>query len=449
MAGAPGCNDRRPSPRRLSESSILAEVDTREQALLTSGGVNGGRAFEYRSGQLFCEGVPLARVAADVGTPCYVYSKRSLLHNFRHFRDTFRAVDPLICYAVKANSNLAILRLLKGAGSGFDIVSGGELYRLNRIGADPERIVFSGVGKSAGELEAALEQGILSINVESLQELVLVEEIARGKGRSAPVSFRVNPDVDARSHPYVSTGLRRHKFGIDLEERDRLIEMVKRSPALELRGLGFHIGSQILEIGPFLEAFRKLKELAAEFASAGLAVQHLDLGGGVGIPYRGEPAPDLAAYAHFVRENRGSHRILCEPGRYITGNAGALLCRVLYHKAGREKRFVIVDAAMNDLLRPALYQAYHRILSVEEGPETVVADVVGPVCESGDSFARERAVADLREGDLLALMDAGAYGFVLASNYNSRPRPAEVLVDAEGFQVIRRRETFEDLIRGE
>ncbi len=405
-------------------------------------------AFAYKNGWLHCEEMPLKAIAEQVGTPCYIYSKAAILGNFRVFQSAFRDVNPVICYAVKANSNLAVLRLLKDAGAGFDVVSAGELFRLQRIGADPARIVFSGVGKSSAELRLALDLGILSINVESLEELELLQKLT-ARCSSAAVSLRVNPDVDVRTHPYTATGLRQHKFGLDMEQVCQLKKSLLGATGIRLIGLGFHIGSQILDIPPFIEAFGKLRELADDFRQSGFPIEHLDLGGGIGIPYKGEETPDLGRYAGFVREKMGGYRILLEPGRFIVGNAGILLNKVLYRKQNLGKNFVIVDGAMNDLMRPSLYQAHHLILPVEERPEEITADVVGPVCESGDFFAKERRLPSFGTGDYLAVMNAGAYGFPLSSNYNARPRAAEVLIDGSEFRVIRRRETLEDLIRGE
>ncbi|RPJ61484.1 MAG: diaminopimelate decarboxylase [Acidobacteria bacterium] len=406
-------------------------------------------AFQYRNGWLFCEDTPLVDIAREAGTPCYIYSRNAILANYRYFRSAFADLDPLICYSVKANSNLTILRLLQEEGSGFDVVSGGELYRLKKIGASWDKVVFSGVGKSPAELQLAMELSIRSINVESLQELEALADLASQRGECPAIAFRVNPDVDAQSHPYTLTGLRQHKFGLDMEQARRVISILRTGEHLRVTGLGVHIGSQILDIQPFINAFVRLKELADEFREAGLPVEHLDLGGGVGIPYRGEKSADLARYAGFLKDNRGDYKLFFEPGRFVVGNAGVLLNQVLYHKANHGKHFVIVDGAMNDLMRPSLYQAHHEILSVEEKRASLTADVVGPVCESGDFFARDRSLPQYLPGDYLAVMNAGAYGFPLSSNYNSRPRAAEVLVDGSSFKIIRQRETFEDLVRGE
>jgi diaminopimelate decarboxylase len=405
--------------------------------------------FAYREHRLHCEQVPLASIAREVGTPCYVYSKQRVLENCRNFQDALHGMDTLLCYSVKANSNLAVLRLLQQEGCGFDIVSGGELHRVLQVGADPRTVVFSGVGKSPSELEMALHHRLLSINVESLEELDTLARLAAQKGVKADIFLRINPDVDVLTHPYIATGLRQHKFGIDMDRVPDLVQALRGRSQLRLIGLGFHIGSQILDVQPFLDAFLKMKQLAEGFRSSGFPIEFLDLGGGVGIPYRGEEPADLPRYSAFLKEHCGPYRLLFEPGRLIVGDAGLLLNQVLHRKFNQEKSFVIVDGAMNDLMRPSLYQAHHEILPVDERQETVIADVVGPICESGDFFARDRYLPDFRQGDLLAVMNAGAYGFVLSSNYNSRPRAPEVLVDGDRFQVVRRRETMEDLIRGE
>ncbi|RPI20798.1 MAG: diaminopimelate decarboxylase [Acidobacteria bacterium] len=407
------------------------------------------QAFEYRNGWLFCDDVPLLDIAREVGTPCYVYSRNAILGNYRTFRAAFAGLDPLICYSVKANSNLTVLRLLREEGSGFDVVSGGELYRLKQVGAEWDKVVFSGVGKSAAELRMALDLSIRSINIESMQELEAVAELAIERETRAAIAFRVNPDIEAQTHPYTVTGLRQHKFGLDVEQVRRLIPILQTSEHLRVTSLGVHIGSQILDMQPFINTFVRLKELADEFRAAGLPLEHLDLGGGVGIPYRGEKSADLAKYATFLKENRGDYRLVFEPGRFVVGNAGVLVNQVLYHKANHGKHFVIVDGAMNDLIRPSLYQAHHEILPLGEKHQSITADVVGPVCESGDFFARDRSLPQFLPGDYLAVMNAGAYGFPLSSNYNSRPRAAEVLVEGTTFKVIRQRETFEDLVRGE
>jgi diaminopimelate decarboxylase len=408
------------------------------------------QVFHYRNGQLHCEDVALANLAEQVGTPCYVYSKNAIRENFHTFRRAFERIDPLICYAVKANSNLSILRLLKEEGSGFDVVSDGELYRLRQIDADPGRMIFSGVGKTVAELRRALEMSILSLNVESVEELETLMALAQEMGVCQDISLRINPDVESSTHPYISTGLRDHKFGIDLDRIEHITTLLKKSQTVRLTGLGFHIGSQILDVQPFMDAFTILLEVAGKLEAKGFTIEHLDLGGGIGIPYQDEDEPDLSTYADFLADHRGNRRILFEPGRYIVGNTGVLLSTVLYRKDRTEKTFLIVDGAMNDMIRPSLYQAYHEIrpLQQKEG-DPMVVDVVGPVCETGDFFARDRRLPPLDPGDLLALMDAGAYGFVAASNYNSRPRAPEIWVDGDRFEIIRERESLEDCIRGE
>ncbi|HSR50627.1 MAG TPA: diaminopimelate decarboxylase [Acidobacteriota bacterium] len=407
-------------------------------------------AFSYRQGILHCQDVDLRHLADEVSTPCYLYSESAIVSNLDRLRQSFSAVEPLICYAVKANSNLSVLKLLLDNGSGFDIVSGGELRRVLHVGADPRQVVFSGVGKSRQELEMALQTGLFSIHVESLPELELIGRLARQRGQRARISFRFNPDVDARTHPYIATGLRRHKFGLDISRAGEVIEALKGHPGLEVAGVGCHIGSQIFDMQPFIESFRKVKQVAGRFREQGFKVRHLDLGGGLGVPYEpGQSRPQLARYAEVVEREREDYQIVLEPGRCLVADAGALLTRVLYRKVNNDKHFVVVDGAMNDLLRPSLYQAYHEIAPVEQKEAAVCADVVGPVCETGDFLARDRLVADFRSGDLAAVLHAGAYGFCLSSNYNSRPRTAEVMVRNGGWDVIRCRESFQDLIRGE
>ena len=408
------------------------------------------QAFHYHQGELQCEGIPLSRIAQQFDTPCYVYSKNAIRQNYRSFRSSFEALDPLICYAVKANSNLAILTLLQEEGSGFDVVSGGELYALRKIGADPERIIFSGVGKTIEEIETALEMPLLSLNIESMEELKALIALAKTKNVRPKISLRLNPNVESPTHPYVATGLQQHKFGISMDRIDEIIDLLGKSHPLQLVGLGCHIGSQILEIQPFLDAFLELKAAAARFETKGLPIRHLDLGGGIGIPYQDETEADLKSYAEFLRKHREEYQILFEPGRFIVGNTGVLLNKVLYHKVNNKKHFLIVDGAMNDLMRPSLYQAYHEIQPVEQQEGLAIEmDVVGPVCETGDFFAQNRLLPPLKTGAYLAVMNVGAYGFVLASNYNSRRRAPEILVDGENCQLIRQRETYEDLVRYE
>ncbi|MBI4483506.1 MAG: diaminopimelate decarboxylase [Acidobacteria bacterium] len=408
--------------------------------------------FHYQGGHLCCEGVPLERIAEEVGTPCYVYSRSALEKQFRRFGAAFAAKPHLTCFAVKANSNLSILRFLSRLGSGFDVVSGGELYRVLKAGADPGKVVFSGVGKSPQEILEAMEAGILLFNAESPQELDLLESLARGKRRVARVSLRVNPDVDPKTHPYTATGLRQHKFGIPAEEAPALARKLRSSRWLRLVCVGCHIGSQITELGPFVDAVSKIKKLWLQVRDEGSPLRFLDVGGGLGITYGNEHPPELEEYASAVLGEIGDLdcTLLLEPGRVIVGNAGVLLTRVLYTKSNREKLFSVVDAAMNDLIRPSLYNSFHQIWPESKGSRPLrVMDVVGPVCESGDFFARDRRLPQFRPGELVALLSAGAYGFVFASNYNSRPRAAEVLVHRDRYRVIRRRETYGDLIRPE
>jgi diaminopimelate decarboxylase len=408
--------------------------------------------FAYRSGELFAEEVSLKQLAAEVGVPSYVYSARTLRRHFTVFDQTLAGTDHLVCFAAKALSNLSVLRLLAAMGSGFEIVSQGELMRCLRAGADPRKIVFSGVGKSAGEIAAALKAGILMLNVESRPELYQVAEIARQLAIRAPVSLRVNPDLDPGTHPHISTGHRTSKFGVPLKQLVDYYEGARRLKELDVVGLSTHIGSQITEPKPFREAGEKLAEAVNALSAKGIELKYLDLGGGVGVPYADESI-ELKDYAAAILEPLRVLKIklIAEPGRVIAGNAGVLLTRVLYLKDTDVKRFIVIDGAMNDLIRPALYNAYHAIWPVEKrlDAEFAVVDVVGPVCESGDFFARDRLLPIPRPGDLLAVMSAGAYGFVMASNYNSRPRPAEVLVDGQRWHIVRERETLDDLVRGE
>lgn len=403
---------------------------------------------------LHCEQVPLAEIAERAGTPCYVYSSASVLAKYRAYEEAFGDTPHRICYAVKANFNLALLALLARAGAGFDIVSGGELFRVLRAGGDPSRVVFSGVGKTAEEIEFALDRGIHSFNCESEAELALIDALAARRGRKARVAVRVNPDVDPATHPYISTGLREHKFGIDAADVEGVYERAAALGHLELEGISCHIGSQLLDTDPLIEAVDRMLELVRRLRARGVPLRHVDFGGGLGIPYRpDEQAPDVGRFIALLRQKVAGMNleVIVEPGRSIVGEAGVLLTRVLYRKRTGRKEFVIVDASMSDLIRPALYQSHHEIIPLRRVPALgeVVADVVGPVCETGDFLARDRRMANVMPGDLLAVCSAGAYGFVLASNYNSRPRPAEVLVEGRSWRVVRRRETYEDLVRGE
>jgi diaminopimelate decarboxylase len=403
---------------------------------------------------LQCDEVPLPQLAERYGTPLYVYSATTIRKRTRQFQRAFRKADATLCYSVKANSNLSILRLLAGLGCGFDVVSGGELERVLRVDRRAaKKVVFSGVGKRRDELEAALQAGILLFNVESESELSLLAECATRLKQNAQVALRVNPDVPAETHPYISTGLHQHKFGIPIAQARALYGKTRGTKRLKMRGVSVHIGSQITDVEPFALAMERVAELVRELRSDGHAIKYVDAGGGLGIAYEQADGPEFAHYAEALLGplKRLKVHLLLEPGRSIVGPAGALVTRVLYRKTNHGKRFVIVDAAMNDLLRPSLYNAYHEIVPVraKEGAAGEMVDVVGPVCETGDFFARDREMPEVKEGDFLAILDVGAYGMVLASNYNTRPRPAEILVDGKRAQVIRRRETVEDLMRAE
>jgi diaminopimelate decarboxylase len=408
--------------------------------------------FNYRNHELFAEDVRVADLAQRLGTPLYIYSARTLRRHFRVLSDAFKGSDVLICFAMKALSNLSVLKLFGDLGAGFDIVSVGELMRCLKAGADARKIVFSGVGKTDEEIEAALKAKILMINVESRPELSRVSEVARRLGLDAPVSLRVNPDLDPGTHPHISTGHRDSKFGIPLSQVGEYYAEAKGLPNLELAGLSTHIGSQITETGPFVEAAEKVARIVKDLRASGIALKYLDLGGGLGIPYQEEPPPPSQYAAALMGPLRGLDiKFIIEPGRVLVGNAGIFVTKVLYVKETDVKRFIVVDGAMNDLIRPVLYEAYHDIRPVAElnHGRMVTADVVGPVCESGDFFARERDLPEVNTGDLLAVMSAGAYGFVMASNYNSRPRAPEVIVNGAEYHVVRERDSFEDIIRGE
>jgi len=409
--------------------------------------------FSYSENSLYCESVSLADIASRAGTPCYVYSSRTLLENFRAYDEALGELPHQVCYSVKANGTLGILALLAQAGSGFDIVSGGELYRVLKAGGDPARVVFSGVGKRADEVDYALEQRIHSFNCESEPELALVDALAARRGVKAQFALRVNPDVSARTHPYIATGLREHKFGIDIRQAEGVYERSRAFANLDARGVSCHIGSQLLDLKPIFEALDEILALIARLRAAGHAITHLDLGGGLGIAYRHEEqAPEIRAFVDCVRRRVQGKQltVMLEPGRSIAGPAGMLLTRVLYRKQGNGKEFVVVDAAMNDLIRPSLYSSYHQILPVRmsDRPD-ILADVVGPVCETGDFLARERRLANVAPGDYLAVASTGAYGFALASNYNARRRPAEVLVETGKWRIIRSRETYDYLVHVE
>jgi diaminopimelate decarboxylase len=407
--------------------------------------------FPSRGGELHAEGVALSRIAEEFGTPCYVYSRAAITDAYQRYDRAFGNRPHLICYAAKANSNLALLGVLARLGSGFDIVSGGELARVLAAGGDPRKVVFSGVGKTASEMRQALAAGIRCFNVESEAELLRLDEVAGRMGHKAPVSLRVNPDVDAKTHPYISTGLKENKFGVPFSEAMRIYRDARRLANLDMVGIDCHIGSQLTQVAPFLDAFRKVLGLVDALAREGVGISHLDLGGGLGIRYRDEAPPHPDQYVSQLLDVIGDRKqeILLEPGRSIVGNAGVLLTRVEYLKEGEPRNFAIVDAAMNDLMRPALYDAWHDIVPVR--PSAAVPrryEIVGPVCESGDFLAHDRELA-LESGQLLALLSAGAYGMAMSSNYNSRPRAAEVMVDGDRAHLVRARERIEDLYAGE
>jgi len=405
--------------------------------------------FEYKNGELYCEEVPIKKILEDVGTPVYIYSAKTIRRHYKVFEKSFSNIDHLICYSVKANSNIAIISLLKQLGSGADIVSAGELKRALKAGIDPKKIVFSGVGKTPEEIEFALLADILMFNVESLEELETLGEIAKKLEKKAPFALRINPDIDPQTHPYIATGIKRSKFGIPEEFVIEAYKKAKESPYLYPIGIDAHIGSQITSISPFVSALSRLKKIWEELINLGFELKYLDIGGGLGIVYENEEPPLPQEYADaIIKEGKDlKATIILEPGRVIVGNAGILVTKVLYTKENILKKFVIVDAAMNDLIRPAFYQAYHKIIPVEEKYEEFeVVDVVGPICESSDFFAKERKLPKVKKGDFLAIMSAGAYGFVMSSNYNSRPRPPEVLVDEDKYYIIRKRETIEDLL---
>ncbi len=408
--------------------------------------------FHYQEGELYCEGVPVRRLAARVGTPFYLYSHATLAHHYRVFDAAFAGFPHLVCFAVKANSNLAILRTLIQQGAGVDIVSGGELYRALKAGVDPAKVVYSGVGKRPEEIRLALKSGILLFNIESSQELEAINRIAGRLKVKAPVSLRINPDIDPQTHPYISTGLKKSKFGINIEGAIQDYRRARELPHVEVVGVACHIGSQITELGPFVEALGRLKDLIGRLNREGIAIRYLDLGGGLGITYDQEtpPAPQEYGQALLKELNGLKVRLILEPGRVLVGNAGILVTRVLYTKESDARHFIIVDAGMNDLARPSLYGSYHGLWPVVELKRPrVKASLVGPICESGDFLAKDRLMPALAPGELVAVMSAGAYGFSMSSNYNARPRVAEILVQGDRFYVIRKRETYRQLSWGE
>ncbi|MDA8140915.1 MAG: diaminopimelate decarboxylase [Desulfobacteraceae bacterium] len=408
--------------------------------------------FHYIQNRLHCEAVPVADIALDVGTPLYLYSHATLERHFKAFQNAFAAVKPLVCYSAKANSSQAILTLFRQWGGGLDIVSGGELFRGLKAGFISQKVVYSGVGKRADEIDAAISHGILAFNIESMEELNLINARAGELKRRARAAIRVNPDVDPKTHPYISTGLKKTKFGIDIATAVEGYRAAQQMANIEIVGVDCHLGSQITTLEPFEQALAGLKQLVTELRHIGISLQHLDVGGGLGITYKDETPPGIEAYARAVTKvvQETGLQLILEPGRAIVGNAAILVTKVLYRKQTGEKQFVIVDAGMNDLMRPALYKAYHAIEPVEkQSRATIVADVVGPICESSDFLAQDRSMVDVLPGELLAVMGAGAYGFVMSSNYCSRIRAAEVLVKEDRFDLIRQRENLEDLVRGE
>jgi diaminopimelate decarboxylase len=408
--------------------------------------------FEYKNGELYSEDVPIANIAKVVGTPVYVYSYKTLERHFLVFDGAFKGIPHITCYSCKANSNIAILKVMGGLGGGTDIVSGGELYRALQAGISPQKIVFSGVGKTEVEIKSAVKAGILMINVESADELAATRRVAREMKKKIPLSVRVNPQIDAKTHPYITTGLKKNKFGVLWDEAYRLYHEMQADEYLDPIGISSHIGSQILELGPFVEAIQSLKKMVLQLREEGIPVAYIDIGGGLGITYKDELPPQPGDYGKIIeKELKGMGlTVILEPGRVLVGNSGILVTQLLYRKQGPGKTFYIVDGAMNDLVRPAFYDAYHEIIPVNRETGTdIKTDIVGPICESGDFFAKDRNVADLQRGEFLAIMGAGAYGFSMSSNYNSRRRAAEVLVKGKEFFVIRKRESFKDLIRGE
>lgn len=408
--------------------------------------------FQYKNDELYCESVSVSKIAEKIGTPFYLYSHATLKRHFKTFDNAFGAIKRLVCFSAKANTNLAILRLFQRLGSGLDIVSGGELYRGIKAGFLPEKIVYSGVGKKVDEIDYALNSGILMFNVESLEELNLIQTRAKTLNKQAPIALRVNPDVDAKTHPYISTGLKKNKFGIESDVAVEVYKAAMKMEHIKIVGIDCHIGSQITQTAPFEDALEKIKLLIKTLKDLGIRIQYLDMGGGLGITYSDENAPHPDEYAKVLVNSlkETSLTLILEPGRVIVGNAGILVTSVLYSKRAQVKKFIIVDAGMNDLMRPTLYDAYHAIEPVKKPKgDFIKADVVGPICETGDFLALDRNIADVRKGDLLAVMSAGAYGFAMSSNYCSRPRCAEVMVSRDHFEVIRTRETFQDLNRGE
>lgn len=404
--------------------------------------------FNYKNDELYAEDVPVSKIAASYGTPTFIYSRATIERHWRAFDHAFKDQPHLVCYAVKANSNLAVLNILARMGSGFDIVSGGELQRVLAAGGSPKKIVFSGVGKTKKEIELALKAGIRCFNVESRAELDLLEHIASSLSCIAPISIRVNPDVDANTHPYISTGLKQNKFGVDTAEALKLYQQAKQMSHINIEGIDCHIGSQLTEISPFLDALEQVLILIEKLRKLDIRINHLDIGGGLGICYQNESPPEPAEYAQAIMSklNKKDLEIIIEPGRAIMGNAGILITKVEYIKSNSDKNFAIVDAAMNDLIRPALYQSWQNIIPVNKNPkiEAATYDIVGPVCETGDFLGKQRKLA-IQAGSMLAVLSSGAYGFVMSSNYNTRARAAEIIVDKNHIHLVRKRESIESL----
>jgi len=408
--------------------------------------------FHYKGKELYCEELPIRSIAEKVGTPFYLYSAGTLQNHFKVLNNAFQGISHLIAFAVKANSNIAVLRLFAQQGGGADIVSAGELFRAKKAGIPPSRMVFAGVGKTRDEIADALRAGILMFNVESSQELIQIHEVAKEEGKKAPVALRVNPNINPKTHPYISTGLKKNKFGFAIDQAVEEYRLAKGLDHLDIVGVHCHIGSQLTEVQPFVDALKKVLKLVRQLKKEGIPIEYLDMGGGLGISYQGEtpPTPKELAKEVLPLLKGEPYTLVLEPGRVLVGNAGILVTKVLYLKEGPKKRFAIVDAAMNDLLRPTLYEAYHEILPViKTRIKPITVDVVGPICETGDFLAQNRKINAYRPGDLLAVMSAGAYGFTMSSNYNARPRVPEILVYQDQCHIIRQRETFEDLIKGE
>lgn len=409
-------------------------------------------AFEYKNEQLYCEEIPLEKLAQDYKTPLYVYSYNALKTQFQRFDEAFNGVDHLICFSMKANSNKAVLKTFINLGSGIDVVSGGELKRALDAGCPAGKIVFSGVGKTDEEITQAIHAGILQFNVESREELTAINEVAKGLQKKAPIALRVNPDVDPKTHPYISTGFKKAKFGIAHNEAVEIYQSALAMEGIEIVGIDCHIGSQLTTVEPFVEALNRVKDLLATLKSEGIEIRNLDLGGGLGIVYENETPPTPEVYAQAIKDHlKGIDcRLILEPGRFLTGNSGVLLTQVIFNKVGQAKNFIIVDAASNDLMRPSLYGAYHLIQPLKRVPhKEIVADIVGPICESGDFFAQDRKIQSVGRGEYLAIMSTGAYGHSMASTYNSRPRPTEVLVNGKAAHVIRERDELEDIYKRE